>query len=66
MIVLVELQGAVNQHYHGPDVLAEISQRKSGIHQDARVIAGHLQGSPGEIGALPTVGHRFFAPTVPN
>ena len=45
---------------HGADVLAEIGQREGGIRQDARVVAGHFQGSPGEIGALPTVRLRIF------
>jgi hypothetical protein len=57
-------QGAVDQRHHRADVLPEIGQRLGGICQDARVVAGHFQGSPGEIGALQTVHLRIFAPTV--
>ena len=35
-----------------------------GIREDARVVAGHFQGPPGEIDALPTVRLRIFAPAV--
>ena len=62
--VRVERQGTVDQRHHGADVLAEIGQREGGIRQDARVVAGHFQGSPGEIDALQTVRLRIFAPTV--
>src|SRR4051812_6161575 len=63
-VVRVEGQGTINQRRHGADVLAEISQRESSIRQGARVIAGHLKGSFGEIGALQAVRLRIFAPTV--
>ena len=49
---------------HRADVLAEIAQREGGIRQDARIVAGHFQGAPGEIGALPAVRLRIFAPAV--
>ena len=64
--VRVERQGAIDQRHHGADVLAEIGQREGGIRQDARIVAGHFQGSPCEIGALQTVRLRIFAPTVKN
>src|SRR5690242_16407966 len=64
--IRVEREGTVDQRHHRADVLAEISQRKSGIHQDSRIVTGHLQGSPGEIGSLQTARRRFFAPTVPK
>ena len=60
----VECQGTINQRHHGADVLAEIGQHSSGVHQDARVVAGHFQGSPRESGALQTVRLPIFAPTV--
>src|SRR5205814_1823796 len=65
-VVRVECQCAVNQRHHGADVLAERGQRIGGICQDPWVVAGLLQGSPGEIGALQTVRRRIFAPTVLN
>src|SRR5215813_5164583 len=60
----VECQRSVDQRHHRADILVEIGQRLGGIGQDARVVAGHLQGSPGEIGALEAVRCRIFAPTV--
>jgi hypothetical protein len=51
-VVWVERQRTINQRHHGADVLAEIRQHDGGIHQDAGILAGHFQGSPGEIGAL--------------
>jgi len=63
--VRVERQGTVNQRHHGVDIFAEIGQREGDIRQNVRVVAGHFQGSPGEIGALPTVRLRIFAPAVP-
>src|SRR5438105_10338795 len=65
-VVRVEREGSVNQRHHGADLLAEIGQCEGGIRQDARVVAGHFQGSPCEIGALPTVCPRILAPTVEN
>src|SRR5215472_16815340 len=62
-VVWVERQGAVDQRYHGADVFAEIGQRLRGIRQDAWVVAGHFQRSPGKIDALPTMRLRVFAPT---
>ena len=53
--IRVEGQGAVHQRHHRADVLAEVSQRLGGIRQDARVVAGHFQCSPGKIDALRTV-----------
>jgi hypothetical protein len=34
------------------------------MHQDDRIVAGHFEGSPGEIDALPTVRRRIVAPVV--
>jgi hypothetical protein len=51
-VVRVERQGTVDQCHHGADVLAKVGQRAGGIHQDTRIVADHLQGSPREIGAL--------------
>jgi hypothetical protein len=62
--VRVERQRTISQRRHGPDVLAEISQREGGIRQSPRIIAGQLQGSFGEIDTLQTVRLRIFAPTV--
>ena len=39
-------------------------QRLGGIRQDARVVAGRFQGSPGEVNALQTVCRPVFAPAV--
>src|SRR5260221_3252342 len=63
-VVRIKRQGMINQRYHGADVLAEIGQRKGGIRQDPRVVAGYLQGSPREIGALEAIGFPSFAPIV--
>ena len=60
----VERQCAIDQRHHRADILTEIGQRQGGIRQDARVVAGHFQGSPGEIGALQAVSRRIFAPIV--
>ena len=58
-------KGTVDQRHHGADILAEIGQCLGSIRQDARIVASHFQGSPGEIDALETVCLRIFAPTVP-
>lgn len=50
--IRVERQGAVDQRHHRTDILAKIGQRLDGIHQNARVVAGHFEGSPREIDAL--------------
>src|SRR5215469_730152 len=63
-VVRVERQGAVDQRYHGTDILAEIGQRVGGIRPDAWIVAGHHQGSPSEIYALQTICLRVFAPIV--
>src|SRR5215831_2025734 len=63
-VVRVERQGAVNQCHHGADVLAEIGQRLGGMRQDARLVAGRFQGSPGEVNALQTDCRPVFAPAV--
>src|ERR1700736_3254743 len=60
----VKRQGTVNQRYHSPNVLAEIRQRHRGIRKDTRVITGHLQSPPGEIGALAAIRLGIIAPTV--
>src|SRR5215471_13766941 len=64
--VRVERQRTIDQRQHGADVLSEIGQRDRGIRQNARVVAGHFKGSPGEIGALQSVRLPIFAPTVPK
>src|SRR6516165_1126801 len=60
----VEREGAVNQPYQGADVLGEMTQGKGGIRQDAWIVAGRFQGSPGEIHALKTVRRRILAAAV--
>ena len=65
-VVRVERQRTVDQRDHRADVLAEIGQREGGIRQDARVVAGHFEGPPGEIDALQTVRSGVFAPAVKN
>ena len=49
--IRVEREGTIDQCHHGADILAKIGQRLGGIRQDARVVARHFQGSPGEINA---------------
>ena len=63
-VVRVEREGTINQRHHRADVLAKIGQRFGGIRQDPRIVAGHFQGSPREIGALQTIRLPIFAPTV--
>src|SRR6266567_5036230 len=60
--IRVERQRTVNQCNHGAEVLTEIGQREGGICEGARLVAGHFQGSPGEIDALQTVRLPIFAP----
>src|SRR6516162_13519 len=62
--IRIERQCAVNQRYHGVDVLSESGQRDSGIRKDARIVTSHCQGSPREIGALQSVRRRIFAHAV--
>src|SRR5947209_3972935 len=51
----VQLQGPIDQRRRGADVLAEIGEHMGGIREDARIVAGHLQGPPGKIDALAAV-----------
>src|SRR5205085_12523436 len=60
-ITWVQREGTVGQRHHGADVLAEISQRESGIRQDGRVVAGHFQCPPREIGTPQAVCRPIFA-----
>src|SRR6516162_10578663 len=62
--IRIERQGAVDQRHHGADVLAKIGQRKGGICEDDRIVAGYFQSSPCEIGTLRTMRLPVFAPTV--
>jgi len=64
--IRVEREGAVDQRHHRADIFAEIGQRLCGIRQDARIVAGHFQRAPCEIGALQTVRRRVLAPAVDN
>src|SRR6516164_8300101 len=61
--IWIERQSAVNQRYHGTDVLAEIGKRDGGIRQNPRIIAGHFKGSSREVDALPTIYLPVFTPT---
>jgi hypothetical protein len=63
-VVWVERQGTVDQRHHIADVLAEMVKREGGSGQDTRIVAGHFQRSPGEIGTLPNVRLPIFAPIV--
>ena len=45
----VERERTVDQPDHGADILAETSQRKGGVGEDARVVLGHLERPPSEI-----------------
>ena len=60
----VECQRTIDQGHHRPNVLAEPSERESRVRKNARVIAGHLQGTSRPVGALPTFRLRIFAPIV--
>src|SRR6516162_8775572 len=53
--IRVQNEGAVDQRYHGADILAEIRQGESGIYNSARIVTRHLQGLPGVTGALAAV-----------
>src|SRR5215472_18310058 len=63
-IIRIERQGTVDQRRHGTDILAEIGKRMGCIRQDARIVAGHFQGSPCEFGALHAVRLSIFATIV--
>src|SRR5215469_2652080 len=60
----VERQRAIDQHHHGADVLAEIRQRHGSIRKNTRIVASHLQGAAGEIGAFAAVRLWILAPAV--
>src|ERR1044071_7533657 len=62
----VEYQRAVNQGNHATDVLTEIAQRKGAIREDARIIAGRLQGSPREINPFLAIRLPIVAPVIEN
>src|SRR5271156_5616858 len=64
--IRVQYEGTINQRHHGADILAEIGQRQGGIHEDTRIVATHLQGSPRETGALEPVPLPVFAPIGKN
>src|SRR5271168_2652071 len=64
-MIRAEGESTINQRHHSADVLSEIAQREGGIRRDARIVPGHFQGSPGEIGAFETIRCRIvIAPTV--
>ena len=60
----VERQRTINQRHHRTDVLAERGQREGGIGKGARIVAGNLQGAPGEIGALAAIRLGVLARTI--
>src|SRR5438046_2724201 len=62
--IRVQRKRTVEQRHHGAYVLAKIGQCLGGVRQDGRVVAGYLQRSPSEIGALQAIRRRIFAPTV--
>ena len=55
----IERQRTVDERYHRTNVLAEVCQGRSGIHQDTRIIARDFEGSPGEISTLQEICPRF-------
>jgi hypothetical protein len=57
----VERQRTIDQRHHRAEILGEIGRRVGGIRQDAGIVAGQFEGSPGEIDALATVYLRIFA-----
>src|SRR5208283_6213430 len=63
-VVRVEGESTVDQCHHGADVLAEIAKCEGGIRQNARIIAGHFEGSSCEVDALPTIYLPVFTPIV--
>ena len=65
-VIRVQRERTINQRYRRVNVLAEVGQCVSGTDQDARIIVGHFQGSPGEIDALQTVRRRIFTPALDN
>ena len=60
----VEDQGTIHPRRHRVDVLTRKDEHLTGIHQYSRVVASQFQGSPCEIGALPSVPLRIFAAAV--
>src|SRR3984893_9443308 len=57
--IRVKRQRTIGQRDHRVDVLTERGQREARIHQDARIVARHFQGLPGETGTLQTVRRRI-------
>ena len=59
-VTRIQRQSAVDQSYHGADVLAEEAQREGGICYDDRVVPGHFQRSPRKRGAFEAVTLAIF------
>src|SRR5215472_11066624 len=62
----IKRERAVDQGYHGAEILAEIRENAGGICEDARIIPSDAQRSPGAIRGFPTVCLLVFALTVVN
>src|SRR5215469_6023641 len=62
--IRIERQGTIHERDHRVDVFAEPGESNGGIRQDNRVVTGHLEGSPCEIGTLPTERRRILASIV--
>src|SRR5438270_11773376 len=62
----VKRQGTVDQPDHGTDILAELSENKSCIGEDARVVLCRLERLPNKIDGLAAVCLRRCGPTVTN
>ena len=60
----IECQRPIDQPDHGIDVLAEISERVGGMHQDDRVIAAHLQRPAREFDSFASDSLRRVGPAV--
>ena len=54
-VVRVVRQGTVDQRQHRANILTQRGERQGGMRQDARVLAGYFQGSPGKINT-PSIG----------
>src|SRR5438067_11710959 len=60
----VERQRSVDEPDHCTNIFAELSQRESGIGEDARVVLRRFERLPGEIDALAAVRLWLFGPAV--
>src|SRR5215475_339273 len=60
----VQRERSVDQPDRGTDVLPELTQHKSGVREDSRVVLPRLKRTPGKIDPLAAGYLRRFGPTI--